>query len=106
MGTHWETGKNEKKIHSTPQNLKGIEARHFGPSHWLKGKQISPHPLPSPIKVAWKVQCPRGHWRVHSPTKCSLKEKPPLQPGTNDFIIKFNYTLRFIHCKEIKKQNK
>jgi len=38
MRTHWETGKNGKKNPSRPPNLKGIKARHLGPSHWLKGK--------------------------------------------------------------------
>ncbi len=44
QGTHWETG---KKTLFAPQNLKGREARHLGPSHWLKGKYISPRPLPN-----------------------------------------------------------
>jgi hypothetical protein len=43
VGTHWEKWKNEKKkILPTPQNLKGIKARHLGPSHWLKGKLVGP----------------------------------------------------------------
>jgi hypothetical protein len=33
-----ETRKNGKKNPSRPPNLKGIKARHLGPSHWLKGK--------------------------------------------------------------------
>jgi hypothetical protein len=33
--THWEARKNEKKKNSRPPNLKGIKARHLGPSHWL-----------------------------------------------------------------------
>jgi hypothetical protein len=41
-GTPWEhigkQGKMKKKTLFAPQNLKGIEARHLGPSHWLKGK--------------------------------------------------------------------
>jgi len=33
VGTHWEAGKNEKKNLSFPPNLKGIKARHLGPSY-------------------------------------------------------------------------
>jgi hypothetical protein len=36
-------------------------------------------------------------------TEYSLKEKPPLQPPTKDFTIKYNYTLQFIHCNVKKK---
>jgi hypothetical protein len=40
-GTPWEhigkQGKMKKTLFA-PQNLKGIKARHLGPSHWLKGK--------------------------------------------------------------------
>jgi hypothetical protein len=41
-------------------------------------------------------------WQPTLHTKYDLKEKPP----TKDFMIKYNYTLQFIHCKETKKQNK
>jgi len=57
----------KKKNPSRPPNLKGVKVRHLGLSHWLKGKQILP-PAPPPIKLAWKVYCPSGHWTVHSNT--------------------------------------
>jgi hypothetical protein len=68
----------EKKNPSRPPNLKGIKTRHLGPSHWLKGKQILLLPQ---IKLAWKVQCPDGHWTVHYPHQIQLEKKT--SPPTN-----------------------
>jgi hypothetical protein len=73
MGTHWETGQNEKKSFP-PSKLKRNKSKALGPSHWLKGKQIL---LPPKIKLAWKVQCPSGHWTVHYPHQIQLKKTSP-----------------------------
>jgi hypothetical protein len=88
-GTYWEPIRNlegipwehigtqgkMKKYPFRPPNLKGIETRHLGPSHWLKGKQIPP----PPPNLAWKVHCPSRHWTVHSPPQIELEKKtsPP-----------------------------
>jgi hypothetical protein len=98
-GTHWETSENEEKILPTPPNLKGIKARHLGPSHWLKGKQILPLAPPSPVKLAWKVHCPLSKWTLDSPLKYSLKQKPPLKPPTQLLGTPLGNTLRIWRVK-------
>jgi len=54
------------------------------------------------------VQVDTGQSTLHPKfnPKFNLKRKPPLQPPTKDFIIKYNYTLQFIHCKKTKKNKK
>jgi hypothetical protein len=40
----------------SPCNLKGIKARHLGPSYWLKGKWIlldCPHAKNTPLIQCW-----------------------------------------------------
>jgi len=73
-GTHWETGQNEKNNPSRPPHLNGIKARHIGPSHCLKGKQI----LLSPpqIKLAWKVHYPH-QIQLEKKTSPPTSHQPP-----------------------------
>ncbi len=81
MRTHWETGKNGKKILPPPPNLKRIKARHLGPFHWPKFYCASGFDGPGGTLPCWPPSQPVSPSPVpstHTTCRDSPVPSPPL----------------------------
>jgi len=75
MGTHWETGQNEKKKSFPPSKLE----RNKSKAPWAFQLLERKTDFPPQKKTGMESPCPSGHWTVHYPHQIQLEKKtfPP-----------------------------